>query len=291
MKYSLVSFALLTATSFIHADGPTLKDARERLLHGNYAECILSSTRSSPRTPRPWRRRRSASARPCKARANMTSAFGNRNGAQGTSQERGPRGATSGSAVPAGRWDDAQKAADAAVKSTTITSWHAGSSARRCRHRGELKKADEAFRWFVVTYTNRSNMDMDISDPDVLLHVGLAGCERARWIPDLSDQFSFILNDVWTDAVKKDKDFWPAEYPAARMLTEKIEQGRRLSLLRKCWRSIRAPPRCWWPGSGAFAHLEIKDADQLVPSAPEVQPAAARSMAARVRHPHVRGQR
>ena len=41
---------------------------------------------------------------------------------------------------------------------------------------------------------------MEITDPDDLLLIGLAGCERARY-HNLSDQFEFILKEVWGEAV------------------------------------------------------------------------------------------
>src|SRR5439155_5038105 len=80
------------------------------------------------------------------------------------------------------------------------------------RDRGDLKKADVEFRWFVHQYNQA-----DIKDPDLLLLVGLAGCENARW-NNVSDQFEFILNEVYADALKIEKDFWPAEYESGALL-------------------------------------------------------------------------
>src|SRR5262245_62151645 len=119
-----------------------------------------------------------------------------------------------------GRWAEAEKAADDALKLNKehfLARWILGQV---LRDRGEIDKADEHFRWFVRTYTDRSNADKDISDPDELLLVGLAGCERARW-HNLSDQFRFILNEVWAEAVKQDKSFWLGEYESGRLLQEK----------------------------------------------------------------------
>src|SRR5262249_49221952 len=115
-----------------------------------------------------------------------------------------------------GRWDEAEQAADAAValnKEQFLAHW---VRARLSRDRGELTKADAECRWFVRTYTARSNADKDITDPDELLLVGLAGAENARW-HNLADQFTFILNDVFADALKADKAFWPAEYEAGML--------------------------------------------------------------------------
>src|SRR5262245_57481305 len=68
-----------------------------------------------------------------------------------------------------GRWDDADKDAAQALALNPehfLGHWILGQV---LRDRGEIKKADEEFRWLVRTYTNRSNMDRDITDPDELL--------------------------------------------------------------------------------------------------------------------------
>jgi tetratricopeptide (TPR) repeat protein len=131
-----------------------------------------------------------------------------------------------------GRWDDADKAvavALAAAKEHFLAHWVA---AQLSRDRGDLKKAEAEFRWFVRTYSDRSNQDKDVTDPDELLLVGLAGCEHARW-HHLSDQFQFILSEVYGEAAKKDKLFWPAEYQAGRLYMEKHSQARAFRALNK----------------------------------------------------------
>src|SRR5438034_285662 len=99
--------------------------------------------------------------------------------------------------------------------------------------KGNYEEAKEAYeklakeaecRWFVRTYTRRSDNDDDIKDPDELLLVGLAGSEHARW-NNLSDQFEFILNEVYKDALKNEPNFWPAELAAALLLLEKFNRG------------------------------------------------------------------
>src|SRR5262249_55492995 len=78
-----------------------------------------------------------------------------------------------------GRWDEAEKAAEAALavrKDHFLARW---VQAQIWRDRGDLKKADAACRWFVRTYSERSQNDNDIKDPDELLIVGLAGTENA----------------------------------------------------------------------------------------------------------------
>ena len=54
--------------------------------------------------------------------------------------------------------------------------------ARIHQDRGDLKQADGEFRWFVPSTTASAAMpDKEMTDPDELLLVGLAGAENARW--------------------------------------------------------------------------------------------------------------
>src|SRR5207244_10930905 len=105
-----------------------------------------------------------------------------------------------------GRWTDAEQAADKALAlkpGQFLARWIRGQLAR---DRADFTRADTEFRWFVRTYTERSEKDDDIKDPEELLLVGLAGTENARW-HNLSDQYRIILNDVYGDALKSDKGF------------------------------------------------------------------------------------
>src|SRR5205809_17941 len=63
---------------------------------------------------------------------------------------------------------------------------------RLLRDSGDTTGAAAEVKWFVREYTAASNADKDITDPDLLLIVGQAGAENARW-HNLPDQFSFIL--------------------------------------------------------------------------------------------------
>src|SRR5262249_11914565 len=80
-----------------------------------------------------------------------------------------------------GRWDKAEKAAHLALAVNPKHFLARWVLAQLYADRGELKKAETEFRWFVRTYSERSNNDDDIKDPDELLIVGLAGTEHARW--------------------------------------------------------------------------------------------------------------
>ena len=101
-----------------------------------------------------------------------------------------------------GRWDDAKKAVDAALKIDANQFLARWVQAQFYRDTGDIKKADTEMRWFVKEYmpaevlpTTISKMRQNSSS------FALAGTENARW-HNISDQFQFILDEVYTDAIK-----------------------------------------------------------------------------------------
>jgi len=175
-----------------------------------------------------------------------------------------------------GRWADAEKAADAAVAARNENFPARWVRAQIYRDRGELKKADDECRWFVRTYSARSDMEKDITDPEELVLVGLAGCENARW-NKLADQFDFILKEVYRDALKFDKYYWPAEYQAAVLLLEKYNRAEGMPALENV---LKINPNCAEAkvakGTAALqkfnfktAEAELEDALKTNPHLPE----------------------
>ncbi|HMC65752.1 MAG TPA: tetratricopeptide repeat protein [Gemmataceae bacterium] len=171
-----------------------------------------------------------------------------------------------------GRWEEAEKAANQALefkKESFAARW---VLAQIYRDRGDVKKADSDFRWFVRTYSQRSDNDKDITDPDELLIVGLAGAENARW-HSLSDQFEFILNTVFDDALKADKEFWPADYQAGMLLLEKYNlPGARKSFANALKINPSAAEVLIGMGLAALQKYEIKDAEQFAQRALKINP-------------------
>src|SRR5262249_32294416 len=200
------SFLLLLLPLSVWADNPGLKEARPRWLHGNYEEAreLYQAASKDPQfqegaiigVSRTWE----SQGEYDKALAAVDAAIKE----QPKSADLLARRAEL--LYLRGRWEEAEKSAAAAIelkKDHLPARW---IRAQIYRDRGELKKADTEFRWFIHQYNAA-----DIKDPDLLLLVGLAGCENARW-NNVSDQFEFILNEVYADALKAEKDFWPAEY-------------------------------------------------------------------------------
>jgi len=171
-----------------------------------------------------------------------------------------------------GRWDEALKAAQAALqlkREHFLARW---VRARILRDKGDLANADQEMRWFVRTYTQRSEDDNDIKDPDELLIVGMAGAENARW-HNLSDQFSFILNDVLTDALKFDKDFWPAEAQIGWMLLEKYNKPDALTAFENVLKlNPKAADALVGKAAAALQAFELKDAEKSLDDALKLQP-------------------
>ncbi len=171
-----------------------------------------------------------------------------------------------------GRWDEAEKAAAAALnvnKDHFAARW---VRAQIYRDRGDIKQADDECKWFVRIYSARSEKEDDIKDPEELLRVGLAGAENARW-HSLSDQFQFILNDVYADAVKYDKSFWPAEYEAGQLLLEKFNRPEALAAFDKALTiNPNAAEALTGKGVAALMKLDLKDAEKRAEDALKINP-------------------
>ncbi len=171
-----------------------------------------------------------------------------------------------------GEWEAAEKSTQAALAvndESFLARWILGQI---YRDRGETDKADEEFRWFVKTYTQRANNDMEITDPETLHLIGLAGCERAR-THNLADQFEFILTEVWGEAVKRDKDFWWADHEAGRLYQEKYNKA---AANRAFDRALTINPRAaetlTAKGMAALHRFETKDAELYAEQALKINP-------------------
>lgn len=119
-----------------------------------------------------------------------------------------------------GKWEDAAKDADAALKKQADHFLARWVRARVLSDKGDLTGADAEMRWFVKTYTEAAAAEKEITDPEKLLVVARAGIENAT-AHRKPEQFKFILQQVLRDAVTRDPDFWPAECLAGKLLLEK----------------------------------------------------------------------
>ena len=223
---------LLYTAGLSRAGEATLKDARERWLRGNYAEALdkykalLKDDKSRAEAAIGVSRCLQSEGEYDRALEAVESA------PEGKNEGRPAAGAAGGTALPArplggggeggrGRPQDRQGQLPGPLGAAQIY-----------RDRGDLKKADAEFRWFVKTYSQASDKDKDVKDPEALVLIGQAGTENARW-HKLADQFEFILQEVYGDALKADKSYWPAEYHAGMLLLEKYNRAEGLAALDK----------------------------------------------------------
>ena len=171
-----------------------------------------------------------------------------------------------------GRWDDARKDAESATAKDSghfLARW---VRARVLRDAGDLPAADKEVRWFVTAYTDASATDRDITEPELLLIVGQAGAENATW-NNRPQQFSFILNDVYRDALKANPDCWQAEALAGRMLLDKHNRADAAAAFDKALRiNPKAAEALVGKGSVALDVLELKDAERFADLALKVNP-------------------
>lgn len=272
MKSCFSCLLVLTLTGFAWAESPKLAEARQRWLRGNYdeARALYKNLAEDPKQRDPaaigisktWQ----SQGEYDKALAAIEAAL-KENAKSASLQARRAE-----LLHLRGRWEDAAKAAAEALtldKDHFLAHW---IEAQLARDRGDLKKADNAFRWFVRTYTLRSEADKDIKDPDDLLLVGLAGSANARW-NNLADQFQFILTDVYGDALKADKDFWPAEFQAGALLLEKYNRGEALAAFDKALTiNPNAAEALVGKGQAALQKFEIQDAERFAERALKINP-------------------
>jgi tetratricopeptide (TPR) repeat protein len=162
-----------------------------------------------------------------------------------------------------GRWGEAEQAAEKALASAPDHFLARWVRTEVHRDRGDVKKAEAECRWFVRTYSDRSEKDDDIKDPDTLLLIGQAGAENARW-NSLADQFPFILNEVYADALRYDKDLWWAEYQAGMLLLEKYNRGEAVTAFDRALAiNPNAAEALVGRGLAALQRFEIKDAEEF----------------------------
>ncbi len=119
-----------------------------------------------------------------------------------------------------GKWDDALRDAEAAIKTRDGHFAARWVHARVLRDKGDLPAADTEMRWFVRAYTEAAASGKEITDPEALLIVAQAGVENAV-THGKPDQVRFVLNEVLRDAIKLSPDFWQAEWLAGKLLLDR----------------------------------------------------------------------
>jgi len=272
MRFQIHVFFWLTLASWTGAQEPSLAEARQRWLRGNYDEA-RSLYEAAARIPKHKDLAALGLSKVRQSQGEYEAALAVINAALAQNDKNADLHARRSELLHlGGKWDEAEKAINRALeldKDNFLAHW---IQAQLFRDRGDLKRADAEFRWFVRTYTARNEADKDIKDPDELLLVGLAGSENARW-NNLPDQFQFILNDVYGDALKAEKNFWRAEYQAGALLLEKYNRGDALAAFDKALTiNPNAAEAHVGKGYAALQKLEIKDAERSAERALKINP-------------------
>jgi tetratricopeptide (TPR) repeat protein len=269
MRFFCPILVILLGTLPLHA-GTGLKEARTRLLRGNYAEAREAYTALA----KDEKHRIPASiglSKALQSEGDYDQALSVVEAALKETPKSADLLARKAELLYLrGRWAEAEKAASAAVEhkdDSFLGRWIRGQV---YRDRGQLKEADEEFRWFIRTYLKSQEDDKEITDPDTLLLIGLAGIERARW-HNLNDQYQFILDEVFAFAAKRDKDFWPAEYQSGRLFFEKYNKA---GAARAFDRALAINPQAAEifaaKAAAAQQRFEMKDAERYADRALEI---------------------
>jgi cellulose synthase operon protein C len=277
MKHLLSLVGLMLVVLAAHAQDKDLKEARTRWLHGNYDEAreLYEKLLKDPKVGNA-------------AVIGLSRAMQSQ-GEYEKALKTIDEAVKVGKPVPEllarqaellyilGRRAEALKAAEAAIdgnKDQFLARWVRASI---FNDRGDVDRALKEYSWFIRTYTERSNADKDIKDPEELILVGLVDAEwvrlKIRQDHSLSGQYTFILNEVYGDALKYDKDYWIAEYQAGMLLLEKYNRGEANEAFSKALKiNPNAAEVYVGRGSAELQKLEIKKAESDAEQALKINP-------------------
>jgi len=119
-------------------------------------------------------------------------------------------------ALQRGDYDAAQQRVDKALvadENQLLARW-VGAELHRLH--GQMKEARLAYEWFVDYYNTTDKID----DAESLRWIGRAAAEYARWARN-SEQFSFLVSELYPAAIELDEDYWPAHLEAGLLFLEK----------------------------------------------------------------------
>lgn len=118
-----------------------------------------------------------------------------------------------------GRYDEAAQNIELALErdgDTLLAHW---IKAELARVTGRLEEADGEYRYLVDFYNAH-----EVSDPDELRWIALGAAQFARWNRQ-SDQFTFLVSELFPEALAREKSYWPAHYESGQLFLEKYNQA------------------------------------------------------------------
>jgi len=270
MRYFSACLLCGLALAPTHAGAPSLKDAQDRLLRGNYAEArelyealakeAKHKIAAAVGISRTWQNEGEYD----KALAVLDAAIKD----APTSAELLANRAEL--LYLRGRWDDARQAVNDALEQDQDQFLAHWILAQLHRDHGDFKKASEELVWFVRTFAKREG---SLNDPDQILLVCLAELERARWDKRLLDQFEVVLHDLLAPLAKKHIDYWPATFEAGRLFLEKYDHAKAIPAFDKALAiNPRAAEVLTLKGVAALHRYEIDSAEQHAQRALQINP-------------------
>jgi len=118
-----------------------------------------------------------------------------------------------------GDWVEAHRRANATLQLASAHPLALYILAELARTSGRLEEAESKYRRLISFYNSH-----DVKNAESLRWIGRAAAQYARW-NRLSDQFDFLVNDLFPASVKLDPDFWPAHFEAGRLFMEKYNRA------------------------------------------------------------------
>jgi tetratricopeptide (TPR) repeat protein len=281
MRYLLASLLVLAGPLLAQGQEPTLQEARQRLLRGDYGQAqqlyekLAKQGKNRGAATLGWSRALQSEGEYDKALAVLEAAL------KDLPTDPDLLAGRAEVLHLRGRWDEAVKAAEQALAVKNDHFLARFVRAQVYRDRGDLARADEEFRWFVRTYTARSDAGNDIKDSEELIQVGLAGLEYARR-HKLTDQYEFILKEIFLYVAKEDKDFWPAEYRAGLFYQEKFYHNNALKAFTAALKINPQAAEVYTARGRAELHrFRLKEAEQLADRALGINPKLVQALCLR----------
>lgn len=204
--------ALIVTLPSFAAKGDDLADAQRLLLTGKYAEAAARFARSASDSPAAavgWSRALAAEGKYEEAAKAISSC---------KAEHAHVKAESARLALLRGDYPAARTQVDAALRLDSkqlLARWIDGELLRTA---GRLDEAAAAYRRLVLHYNEN-----DVREAESLHWIGLAAAQYARW-KRLSDQFGFLVNDLYPDALKADAQYWPAHYETGQLFLEKYNQ-------------------------------------------------------------------
>ncbi|MBN8628398.1 MAG: tetratricopeptide repeat protein [Planctomycetes bacterium] len=123
-------------------------------------------------------------------------------------------------AFEAGDYEQAAESVKAALEAEEKNRLARWIDAELHRTAGRLEEAEAGYKYFVDDY----NATDEFTDPDDLRYIGLGAAQYARWAR-LTDQFTFIVNELLPSATDLDAGYWQARYESGMLFLEKYNEA------------------------------------------------------------------